>query len=295
VQQEATVINGKYLAEEILRVIGEKIENFYNKNSIRPKLAIIIASDDPASKIYVRNKIIAAKRVGIITELKEFDSSVSSQMLSEEISALNNNKEVSGIIVQLPLPRHINKIEIVNTIDPAKDIDGFNPLNVGRLYSGIGAGFVPPTAIGCMELIKHCQPNLQGKHVVVIGRSNIVGKPLAALLLGEDCTITVCHSKTIDLAKITSNADIVVSSAGKPKFLTVEYFNQDSIVIDVGINRLIYQDRCELVGDVDFDNVKNKVKYITPVPGGVGPMTIAFLLQNTYEAMLLQYKNMAIN
>lgn len=288
-RREAIIIDGKYIAKQILSDLGRKITDFYDKEGLRPKLAIILVGDDPASKIYVTNKIKAAKTVGIDTELKEFDNTISNERLLDEISKINSNREVSGIIVQLPLPPHINKAGVVAAIDPNKDVDGFHPMNVGILYSGIGEGFISCTAIGCLELIKSCQPNLQGNHAVVIGRSNIVGRPLAALLLKEHCTVTICHSKTTDLAKITSNADIVISAVGNPKFLTAEYFNPESIVIDVGINRLNYEDRCELVGDVDFDNVKNKVKYITPVPGGVGPMTIAFLLMNTYKAMLLQH------
>lgn len=288
-QNEGIIVDGKYIAKQILTDLNHKIIDFYDKKEVKPKLAIILVGDDPASKIYVTNKIKAAKTVGITTDLKEFDSEISNQTLIEEISILNNDKEVSGIIVQLPLPRQINKASIVGTIDPAKDVDGFHPLNVGMLYSGIGEGLVSCTALGCLELIKYCQSDLQGKHAVIIGRSNIVGRPLAALLLKEHCTVTICHSKTTDLAKITSNADIVISAVGKPKFLTEEYFNPESIVIDVGINRLNYLGRSELVGDVNFENVKNKVKYITPVPGGVGPMTIAFLLMNTYKAMLLQY------
>jgi methylenetetrahydrofolate dehydrogenase (NADP+)/methenyltetrahydrofolate cyclohydrolase len=290
VRKEATIIDGKNIAGQILSDLKQEIAEFYAGKGVRPKLAIILVGNDPASKIYVTNKIKAAKTVGIDIELRGFDDTISEGKLLKEIKDLNSDREVSGIIVQLPLPKHISRAAVVAAIDPDKDVDGFHPLNVGRLYSGIdGGGFTPCTAIGCLELIKRSEPNLQGKHAVVIGRSNIVGRPLAALLLKEHCTVTICHSKTTDLAKITSKADIVISAVGKPKFLTAEYFNSESIVIDVGINRLSYEDGYKLIGDVNFDNVKNKVKYITPVPGGVGPMTIAFLLMNTYKAMLLQY------
>ena len=207
-------------------------------------------------------------------------------MLLSEVSQLNNDPEISGIIIQLPLPNHIDKAKVIMAVHPDKDVDGFHPINIGLLYSPFENGFVPCTARGCLALIKSCVGDLAGKNVVVIGRSNIVGRPLAALLLKEDCSVMICHSKTIDLASITSRADIVVSAIGRPKFLTKEYFNSNAVVIDVGINRLVLDNKCTMVGDVDFQSVKDHVKYITPVPGGVGPMTVAYLLVNTYMASL---------
>ena len=190
------------------------------------------------------------------------------------------------------MPNHINKSNIINSIDPKKDVDGFHPLNVGKLYSPYHDkdSFVACTAMGCLTLIKSCCDNLIGKNIVVIGRSNIVGRPLAALLLKEDSSVTICHSKTKNLSSITIRADIIISAVGKANFLTKEYFNENAIIIDVGINRIKNNDKNILTGDVDFHDVKNYVKYITPVPGGVGPMTIAYLLVNTYHAKLLQIK-----
>ena len=280
--KEAIIIDGKKISEQILADLKCKIE----ADNVIAKLAIILVGDDPTSKIYVQNKIKAAQRVGILTELKNFDSNITEKQLLKEITALNIDQAVSGIIIQMPLPEHISKFKVVMAVDPMKDVDGFHPINVGMLYSPYEHGFVPCTARGCLELIRYCENDLQGKNVVIIGRSNIVGRPLAALLLKEDCSVTICHSKTKNLADITSKADIVISAIGKPGFLTKEYFNSNSIVIDVGINRIISQNKCELVGDVDFQSVKDKVKYITPVPGGVGPMTVAYLLVNTYAAKI---------
>lgn len=287
---QAAIINGKLLAEQIMTDLAIKVKNAYLKYQVIPKIAIILVGDNPASKIYVNNKIKAAAAVGIGTKLKEFKNTVSNETLVKEIVSLNNAPEISGIIVQLPLPAHINKEQIINIIDPKKDVDGFHPISVGNLYSGIGSGFIPCTALGCLELIKSCTVSLEGKRVAVVGRSNIVGRPLAALLINHNCTVTICHSRTLNLANITSEADIVISAVGKAKFLTEEYFNDQAIVIDVAINRIIDKDKCELSGDVDFEKVKSKVKYITPVPGGVGPMTVAFLLANTYKAMMMQHQ-----
>jgi methylenetetrahydrofolate dehydrogenase (NADP+)/methenyltetrahydrofolate cyclohydrolase len=203
------------------------------------------------------------------------------------------DSSISGIIVQLPLPKQISKEKVINAIDPAKDVDGFHPFNVGVLNSGYSGGFIPCTARGCLELIKLTQVNLEGKNVAIVGRSNIVGKPLADLLTTEDATVTLCHSKTTNLASITANADIVVTAIGKPRFFSSEYFSPRAIVIDVGINRISSEGNYKLVGDVNFESVKNKVSYITPVPGGVGPMTIAYLLTNTFEAMM-RNKNKSI-
>ena len=284
--KEAIIIDGKEISEIILADLKAKIEND-KKQEFRPaKLAIILVGDDPASTVYVQNKIKAALRIGILTELKQFDSDLPEQVLLTEVSRLNNDPEISGIIIQLPLPDHIDKAKVIMAVHPDKDVDGFHPINIGLLYSPFEHGFVPCTARGCLALIKSCVDDLAGKNVVVIGRSNIVGRPLAALLLKEDCSVTICHSKTKDLQSITSRADIVVSAMGRPQFLTKEYFNSNAVVIDVGINRLVSENKCTMVGDVDFQSVKDHVKYITPVPGGVGPMTVAYLLVNTYIASL---------
>ena len=284
--KEAILIDGKYHADLILEKLKKNIEYQKKENNLVAKLAIILVGSDPASAIYVRNKISAARKIGIDTEFKNFEENISEKTLLAEIVRMNLDNSISGIIVQLPLPKQISKEKVINAIDPAKDVDGFHPFNVGILNSGYSGGFIPCTARGCLELIKLTQINLEGKNVTILGRSNIVGKPLAALLSREDATVTLCHSKTTNLASITFNADIVVTAIGKPRFFSSEYFSEKAIVIDVGINRIRFESGYKLVGDVDFESVKNKVSYITPVPGGVGPMTIAYLLTNTFEAMM---------
>lgn len=282
------IINGKYLAENILLELAGKIAAAGEKYKLVPTLAIILVGEDPASIIYVRNKLKAAERIGINAFKVIFPALIDLPTLLLEIEKLNQDKQVSGIIVQLPLPKHIDKNIILSAVDPEKDVDGFNPINVGYLNSGLELGFVPCTALGILHLIKNYEPSISGKNIVIIGRSNIVGRPLLPLLLKEDATVTMCHSKTTNLSTITLGADIVISAMGKAKYLTAKYFNQHSIVIDVGINR--DPGTGKIVGDVDFLNVCDKVKYITPVPGGVGPMTIAFLLGNTFKAFLKQNK-----
>ncbi|MDG1436514.1 MAG: bifunctional 5,10-methylenetetrahydrofolate dehydrogenase/5,10-methenyltetrahydrofolate cyclohydrolase [Rickettsiaceae bacterium] len=278
--KSATIIDGKEISSRLLLDLKTRIDS----DSVSAKLAIILVGDNAASHIYVQNKIKAAIRVGIRTELKKFTSDITEEKLLQEINDLNKDADTSGMIIQMPLPNHIDKLNVIKAIDPAKDVDGFHPINLGMLFSPYKNGFVPCTALGCLKLIKSCASDISGKKVVILGRSNIVGRPLAALLLKEDCTVTICHSKTKNLMEITSKADIVVSAMGNPKFLTKEYFNSSAIVIDVGINRVEQDGKYKLLGDVDFENVKNHVSYITPVPGGVGPMTVAYLLVNTYDA-----------
>jgi methylenetetrahydrofolate dehydrogenase (NADP+)/methenyltetrahydrofolate cyclohydrolase len=284
--KEAILIDGKHYASLILDQLKKNVDYQKKENNLNAKLAIILVGSNHASSIYVRNKINAAKKIGIDTELIHFDENVNEKNLLAEILRMNSDNSISGILVQLPLPKQISKEKVINTIAPNKDVDGFHPLNVGILNSGYEGGFVPCTARGCLELIKLTQIDITGKNIAIVGRSNIVGKPLAALLNIENATVTLCHSNTINLAKITSNADIVIAAIGKPLFLTSEYFSEKAIVIDVGINRVDFENNYKLVGDVDFDSVKNKVSYLTPVPGGVGPMTIAYLLNNTFEAMI---------
>jgi len=275
------IIDGKALANEILNDLNVEIQELKSKTGVSPKLAIVLVGDNPASIIYVKNKIKNAHKIGIDTLLLNLPVTIKTEDLIAKINELNLNKEISGIIVQLPLPESIVKDKVLSAISPYKDIDGFHPLNVGYLHSGSSQGFVPCTALGCLEVIKKYEKNLSGKNVVIVGRSNIVGKPLSALLLKEDCSITICHSQSQNLSSITSKADILVAAIGVPLKLTAEYFKHDAIVIDVGINRISSN---KIIGDVDFENVKSKVKYITPVPGGIGPMTIAFLLKNTVQA-----------
>ncbi len=286
--KEAILINGKKYAQEILDVLKKDILHCKKSHNLVAKLGIILVGSNPASNVYVRNKINAAKKVGVETKYCHFNEDITEQKLLDQIKQLNEDKSISGIIVQMPLPEHISVKKIINQIAPEKDVDGFHPVNIGLLYSGYGGGFIPCTARGVLKLIKTTIDNLAGKKVVVIGRSNIIGRPVSALLLQENATVTLCHSKTKDLKSITLSADIVISAVGRSKFLTSEYFNNHALVIDVGINRIAYNDKYTLSGDVDFDSVKNKVSYITPVPGGVGPMTIAYLLTNTFEAALKQ-------
>ena len=275
------VIDGKALASEILSELKHEVQSLKDKTGESQKLAIVLVGDNPASIIYVKNKIKHANKIGIDTLLLNLPVTIKTEDLIAKINELNLDQNVSGIIVQLPLPESIDKNKILSAISHSKDVDGFHPLNVGYLHSGIDSGFVPCTALGCLEVIKKHEPNLSGKNAVIVGRSNIVGKPLSALLLKENCSVTICHSKSQNLSSITSKADIVVAAIGSPLKLTSEYFKPDALVIDVGINRIGGN---KIIGDVDFENVKSKVKYITPVPGGIGPMTIAFLLKNTVQA-----------
>ena len=282
---KTNILNGRAYADKVLGKLEAKIKLINEKTHLRPLLAIILVGEDPASQIYVRNKLKAASKIGIDTCQVNLAGSVTTSELVAEINRLNYDDKVSGIIVQLPLPAHIDKDVILSSIAPAKDVDGFNPVNVGYLHNGdIVKGFVPGTPLGIVALIKQVEPDLSGRNVVIVGRSNIVGKPLAALLLNENCTVTICHSKTKSLTEFTSNADIVVAAIGSPKFLSAKFFSPKNIVIDVGINR----DKVtgQIVGDVDFDMVQPSVKYISPVPGGIGPMTIAFLLVNCFKAFM---------
>lgn len=286
------IIDGRDLSRKILITLAEKISLIKNNYNLVPCIAIISVGNNAASNIYIRNKLKAAEKIGMHAFKVDLPAEITSNQLLAEITKLNNDPAVSGIIVQLPLPINIDKELILSSISPQKDVDGFHPINVGYLHIGSSKGFIPCTALGCLELIKQCEKNLYGKTVVIIGRSNIVGKPLSALLLNENCTVTICHSKTVNLSEITSKADIVISAVGKPLFLTKDYFNPASIVIDVGINTQqdnLNESNNRIVGDVDFINVHDKVRYITPVPGGVGPMTITFLLSNTIKAMLKQH------
>jgi methylenetetrahydrofolate dehydrogenase (NADP+) / methenyltetrahydrofolate cyclohydrolase len=281
------IISGAKIAKTLLDQLAINIASIKNTHNIMPTLAIILIGDDYASKIYVNNKIKAAKNVGINTEKIEIESSVTTEDLLSIIAELNNNPDISGIIIQLPLPSHINKNEILFAIDPNKDVDGFHPLNVGYLNSNTLKGFVPCTALGILHLIKECEPDLTGKNIVVISRSQIVGRPLATLLLRANSTVTICHSKTKNLQSFTKNADIIISAIGIPKFFTTGFFNSNAIVIDVGISRL---SDGSISGDVDFANVAGNVRYISPVPGGVGPMTVTFLLINTFKAFVTQHE-----
>ena len=275
------IIDGKKIAENLRIKLKKEIEQL-PASQIRPGLTVILIGDDLASQIYVRNKEKFAQEVGIRSKILKFDSTITEQNLISEIHKLNNDTSVHGILVQLPLPNHINSRKIISEIDPGKDVDGFHPVNVGNLSAGNEA-LVPCTPYGCYLLLKEVMSNLSGLHAVIIGRSNINGKPMAQLLLKEDCTVTIAHSKTKNLKQLCLTADILVAAVGKAHMVKSDWVKSDCVVIDVGINRLEENGNKKIVGDVDFENIKNKVKAITPVPGGVGPMTISCLLNNTFK------------
>jgi methylenetetrahydrofolate dehydrogenase (NADP+)/methenyltetrahydrofolate cyclohydrolase len=272
------IIDGKKEAQLLRDEIKKEIELLKSKNNKVPGLTVILIGDFVPSQIYVKNKERNAKEVGINSEVVRYPKEVTEQEVLNKIKELNDNDAVSGILVQLPLPPQINKEKIINAIDPAKDVDGFHPINVGNLSSGYNAT-VPCTPLGCLFLIKKAEPNLSGKHAVIIGRSNLNGKPMAQLLLKENCTVTILHSKTKDLKIECLKADILIAAVGVPNLVKGDWVKENSIIIDVGINKV----GDKIIGDVDFDAVKEKVRAITPVPGGVGPMTIACLLKNTLE------------
>lgn len=275
------IIDGKAIAGKKREELKQAVEELKAKG-ITPGLAVILVGDDPASQTYVRNKQRACKEVGIYSLLLKYEENITEEFLLARIKELNENKEIHGILVQLPLPNQINPKVVIEAIHPDKDVDGFHPLNVGKLLTGEDT-FVPCTPLGIIEMLKEIHIDLTGKHAVVIGRSNIVGKPMGQLLLGENATVTYCHSKTVDLPSITRQADVLVSAIGQANRITADYVKEDAVVIDVGMNR---NEEGKLCGDVLYDEVKNKASYITPVPGGVGPMTITMLLANTVKAAM---------
>jgi len=272
------IIDGKKEAETIRSAIKKEISDIKSKINKTPSLTVILIGDFVPSKIYVKNKEKKAKEVGINSEIIKYPKDISEKEVLTKINELNKDKNISGILVQLPLPSQISKEKIINAIHPSKDVDGFNPLNVGNLSSGYKS-IVPCTPLGCLLLIKKVEKNLSGKHAVIIGRSNLNGKPMAQLLLKENCTVTIVHSKTINLQHECLKADILVVAVGMPNLVKKNWVKDNAIVIDVGINKVGEK----IIGDVNFDELKNKTKAITPVPGGVGPMTIACLLKNTLE------------
>jgi methylenetetrahydrofolate dehydrogenase (NADP+)/methenyltetrahydrofolate cyclohydrolase len=272
------IIDGKKEAALLREEIKKEILEIKKNNNKSPSLSVILIGDLIPSKIYIKNKEKSSKEVGINSEVIKYPKDVKESEILEKIEELNNNENVSGILVQLPIPAHISKEKIIHTIKPSKDVDGFHPTNVGNLSLGYKS-IVPCTPLGCLLLIKKAEKNLTGKHAVIIGRSNLNGKPMAQLLLKEDCTVSIVHSKTKDLKSECQKADILVAAVGVANLVKGDWVKKDSIIIDVGINKVADK----IVGDVDFDQVKNKVKAITPVPGGVGPMTIACLLKNTLE------------
>ncbi len=277
------LIDGKKISAEIKEEVKQKVAE-YKENGVEITLAVIQVGNDPASSVYVGNKKKACEFVGIRSLSYELPEETTQEELLNLVKELNDRKDVNGILVQLPLPKQIDEETVLNTISPLKDVDGFHPMNVGALCIG-KAGFVSCTPAGIIELLKRSNVEIAGKECVVIGRSNIVGKPMALLLLRENGTVTVTHSRTVDLKEVTKRADILVVAIGKPKMITADYVKEGAVVIDVGIHRDANNKLC---GDVDFDDVAPKCSAITPVPGGVGPMTIAMLMKNCVESVALQ-------
>ena len=272
------IIDGKKEAANLREEIKNEILEIKKKINKNPSLTVILIGDFAPSQIYVRNKEKNSTEVGITSNVIKYPKEVKEKEVLDKINELNNDKNISGILVQLPLPEQISKEKIINAIDPKKDVDGFNPINVGNLASGYKS-IVPCTPLGCLLLVKKVEKNLSGKHAVIIGRSNLNGKPMAQLLLKENCTVTVVHSKTNNLQEECLKADILVAAVGVPNLVKKDWVKSSAIVIDVGINKV----GDKIVGDVNFEEIKDNIKAITPVPGGVGPMTIACLLKNTLE------------
>ncbi len=275
----ATIIDGKQISTQIKDELKEKIANLPEGSQV-PSLAVILVGSDPASSVYVNNKKKACAYIGIGSKSFELPEDTTQEELLNLIDTLNADPSINGILVQLPLPKHINEDEVIKRIDPDKDVDGFHPISVGRLLLG-EKGFVSCTPAGIIQLLKRSGIEIEGKECVVIGRSNIVGKPMAVLMLRENATVTICHSRTKDLKEVCKRADILIVAIGKPKMITAEYIKEGAVVIDVGIHRM---ENGKLCGDVDFDDVEAHCSAITPVPGGVGPMTIAMLMNNCVEA-----------
>lgn len=289
----ASIIDGKAFAATIRSGVAHDVKVLKEKHDITPGLAVVIVGEDPASQVYVRNKVKQTAEVGMNGFHHHMDASVSEEDLIKKVEELNADPAVNGILVQLPLPAHIDEAAVIETIAPEKDVDGFHVVNSGLLATG-GGGMVPCTPLGCLLMLQDQHGDLSGMKAVVVGRSNIVGKPMAQLLLDANCTVTIAHSRTKNLAGEIATADIVVAAVGRPEMIKGEWIKKGATVIDVGINRIPAPERGEgkmrLVGDVDFDSVAQRADAITPVPGGVGPMTIACLLKNTVTATCKQHK-----
>lgn len=281
----AEIMDGKAIASEIQKEIAQEVEQFTTETGVQPCLAAVLVGDDPASQVYVRNKERACERVGIASQMHRLSSETTQQELLSLIRELNEDMSVHGILVQLPLPSHLDETSVLDAVNPLKDVDAFHPENVGLISQG-RPRFLPCTPHGVQQIIDRCGIELSGKHVVVVGRSEIVGKPMAMILLNRDssrgpraanATVTVCHSRTANLADVTKTADVLVAAIGKPLFITADMIKPGAVVVDVGINRV----ESGLVGDVDFVPVSEVASHITPVPGGVGPLTVTMLLYNT--------------
>jgi methylenetetrahydrofolate dehydrogenase (NADP+)/methenyltetrahydrofolate cyclohydrolase len=282
----ATIIDGKAFAADMTRALAQRVADLKAKHGVVPGLTVILVGDDPASQVYVRNKERDAAQAGFKSALIRLPASASQSDVLGRIDGFNRDAEIDGILVQLPLPKQIDSRAVIDVLNPTKDVDGFHPLNVARLHQG-GGGLVPCTPLGCLKLLRHYHGAMAGAEAVVVGRSNIVGRPMAALLLAEDCTVTIAHSKTRDLPAVCRRADILIAAVGKPEMIRGDWIKPGATVIDVGVNRVPKPDgKSRLVGDVAFAEAAEVAGRITPVPGGVGPMTIACLLDNTVTAMV---------
>ena len=275
-----TIIDGKALSEKILKEIEQEHSELEKKVERKAGLAVIIVGENPASQIYVRNKIKACERVGFHSETIRLNENITEENLLLEIEKLNNDNNIDGILVQLPIPKHINELKVINAISAEKDVDGFHTTNIGKMMIGDETGFLPCTPAGVIQMFEEYNINLEGKDVLVIGQSNIVGKPMTLLLINKRATVQVCNSKTKNLPEKLQKADVVVAAAGSPKLVKGSDVKEGVVVIDIGINRV----NGKICGDVDFEEVSQKASYITPVPGGVGPMTIAMLIKNTFKS-----------
>lgn len=274
------LLDGKALSNKILDEISKEHDFMFKKNGRRAGLVVVIVGDDKASRVYVKNKRMTCEKVGFFTETIDFSSNISEDELLKEIERLNSDERFDGILVQLPLPKHIDELKVLNAINPDKDVDGFHFNNIGKMVVGDDTGFLSCTPYGIMQLLDEYNINVEGKDVVIIGRSNIVGKPMALLLIQKRATVQVCNTRTKDMREKLKNADIVISAAGVPNLIGKEDVKKGAVVIDVGINRV----EGKICGDVNFEKVKDIASYITPVPGGVGPMTIASLMKNTLKS-----------
>jgi methylenetetrahydrofolate dehydrogenase (NADP+)/methenyltetrahydrofolate cyclohydrolase len=274
------ILDGKKLSKTILENLRFEIEDFTRESILRPRLAVILVGNNPASQIYVNKKEKTARECGIISSVIRLSETVSARELSETIDKLNRDEDITAILLQLPLPKHLNEQEFIDKIHPKKDVDGIHPLNLGKLIAKTSPYAIPCTPLGIIKLLNEYNIEIAGKHAVIVGRSNIVGKPLSQLLLNRDATVTIAHSKTKNLGSITKQADILISATGFEHLITKDMVKKGAVVIDVGTTR---GENGKLTGDVDFENVKEIASFITPVPGGVGPMTIATLMQNTFE------------
>lgn len=275
----SAIINGKEIGQEIRQSIAARAAQL-KEQGVTPGLAVVLVGEDPASQTYVRNKQKSCEAIGIYSELIKLPEEVSEEQLLEHIHSLNSREEIHGILVQLPLPQHINEDSVIAAISPEKDVDGFSPISVGKMMLGQET-FLPCTPFGVMKLLEYAKIDIAGKHAVIVGRSHIVGKPMGQLLLQKDATVTYTHSKTKDLPSITKQADILIAAVGHPNFITKDHVKPGAVVIDVGINR---DENNKLIGDVHFAEVEQVASHITPVPGGVGPMTITMLLYNTVQS-----------